>query len=220
MIRLHSQLPALGVERAGEGSELTGTERTAQKLNQSAGSDGKILRTDDLDHILGHAPPVIQRLALPFFLVCFPVDLPGSAENFLNNLLVEFSPVPDGHCQIDQLAGIHAVEAELPGGFPGRDHIPVGQILYAAASHGSFDFFPAFLGVPFQINDGAGIDHLGTQSEGVDAGRCSVDGVVGHVTQRSGGGHGSGDSAQKEFGFVHPAVVGADMVVREILGTV
>ena len=73
---------------------------------------------------------------------------------------------------------------------------------------------------PFQMDHGPGIDHFCTHGEGVDVGDGSVDGVICQVADVVRLGHGGGDGAHEEFGFVHSAVVGAKRVVELIQGAV
>ena len=79
---------------------------------------------DHIDHIGGHAPPVMQCfLGIGFFF-----GIPDPVLYISNDPFVIFSPVPCRKCQIDRCFSVDAEQTKLSGDLARNDHILMGDI--------------------------------------------------------------------------------------------
>ena len=139
----------------------------------------------------------------------------------MHHILVELAPVPEGRSQILQYAARTDEEgAELLLGAARHRCVAARNHRDALAGKDGQRVLLVGQAGPAQLNAGAGVDHAGTQRKGVDVGGHAEAGVIRHIADAVGAGHGPGDGAGDELGLVYAGVIGADAGVGHLHGAV
>ena len=167
------------------------------------------------DDVGGHSPVIVQCLAA---LLVFALE--GSVPNLPENLFIVGTPFPQGNGQVYLFFPIDQGKTEAGVLFPLLGQVDGGDEAYPLIGQPLGRRRDAPHGGPIQVDLGTGVGHLYPQGKGVDPRNLAEYGIVADKAHMVPPRKGTGNRPHDELCLVHSGIVGADIAVGLVQGTV